>query len=111
MLDANPAQLFAAPLFAALGDATRLRLVTQLGEDGPASIAALTKGGGLTRQAVTKHLYVLEKAGLVSCARLGRESLWRLERQRLADARAWLDQRSRDWDARIDRLRAWVEDA
>ena len=99
-----------AALFAALGDETRLRLVGQLGDAGPASIAALTKGGGLTRQAVTKHLYVLEKAGLVTCARLGRESLWRLERQRLDAARAWLEQRSRMWDGKIGRLRALVED-
>lgn len=96
-------------LFAALGDETRLRLVMRLGDNGPSSIAGLTKGGALTRQAVTKHLGVLQKAGLVRCARLGRESVWHLERQRLADAQAWLDTRSREWDDRINRLRVLVE--
>lgn len=98
-----------AALFAALGDDTRLGLVTRLGE-GPLSIAALTRGGVLTRQAVTKHLYVLENAGLVTCARLGRESLWELRRQRLEEARAFLDLMSRRWDDRIENLRAYVED-
>ncbi|ESQ90766.1 ArsR family transcriptional regulator [Asticcacaulis sp. AC460] len=97
-----------AALFAALGDDTRLGLLTRLGEE-PSSIAGLTRGGVLTRQAVTKHLYILEKAGLVTCARLGRESLWELRRQRLEDARAFLDLMSRRWDDRIERLRAHVE--
>ena len=110
----NPAQHFAAPpfaapLFAALGDETRLRLVVRLGDDGPNSITGLTKGGALTRQAVTKHLSVLQKAGLVRSTRLGRQTVWRLERQRLTDAQAWLDARSREWDSRIDRLRTLVE--
>ena len=100
----------AAPVFAALGDETRLRLVLRLGDEGPGSIASLTRGGALTRQAVTKHLGVLQKAGLVSCARLGRESIWHLERQRLADAQAWLDARSCEWDSRIERLRSLVGD-
>jgi len=103
------APLLAVPLFAALGDETRLRLVMRLGDDGPTSITGLTKGGALTRQAVTKHLGVLEKAGLVRCTRLGRESVWHLERQRLAEAQAWLDARSRERDSRIDRLRALVK--
>ena len=103
------APVFAAPVFAALGDDTRLRLVLRLGDDGPSSIAGLTKGGALTRQAVTKHLRVLEKAGLVRSTRQGRESIWHFKRQRLADAQAWLDARSRGWDNRIDRLQALVE--
>ncbi|EGF91926.1 arsR family transcriptional regulator [Asticcacaulis biprosthecium C19] len=98
-----------AALFAALGDDTRLGLVARLGE-GPSSIAGLTRGGDLTRQAVTKHLYVLERAGLVSCARLGRESLWELRRQRLEEARAFLDVMSQRWDDRLERLRVYVED-
>jgi DNA-binding transcriptional ArsR family regulator len=106
----SPARLSAAPLFAALGDETRLRLIMRLGDDGPGSITRLTAGGALTRQAVTRHLGVLQKAGLVRCARQGRESVWHLERQRLTDAQAWLDARSREWDSRIDRLRAMVED-
>ncbi len=97
-----------AALFAALGDETRLSLIARLGE-GEASITGLTSGGVLTRQAVTKHLYVLEKAGLVSCARVGRESLWTLRRQRLEEAKAFLDHVSRQWDARLARLQAYVE--
>ena len=97
-----------AILFAALGDETRLRLVERLG-GGAQSIVSLTRDAAMTRQAVTKHLYVLEKAGLVSCARLGRESLWRLERKRLDEARGFLDLMSRQWDERIDRLRDMVE--
>ena len=104
------APLFAARLFAALGDETRLRLLMLLGNNGPSSITGLTKGGVLTRRAVTKHLGVLQKAGLVAVSRLGRESVWHLERQCLAETQAWLDTRSRDWDSRIDRLRALVEE-
>ena len=104
------APIFAAPLFAALGDETRLRLVMQLGDDGPTSITGLTAGGVLSRQAVTKHLGVLQRAGLVRSARLGRENLWHIERQRLAQAQDWLDARSRDWDGRIDRLRVMAEE-
>ena len=97
-----------ATLFAALGDETRLRLVARLGA-GAESIVSLTRGGDLTRQAVTKHLYVLEKAGLVTCARLGRESVWQLQRQRLDDARNFLELISRQWDERLDRLKTFVE--
>lgn len=99
-----------ADLFAALGDSTRLGLVTRLGRDGPASIVALSDGAAMSRQAVTKHLYVLEKAGLVTCARCGRTSLWTLERRRVEEARAMLDSISGQWDAALERLRAHVED-
>ncbi|MGZ3298721.1 MAG: ArsR/SmtB family transcription factor [Asticcacaulis sp.] len=98
-----------AELFAALGDETRLAIVAQLGA-GPASIVQLTKGRPLTRQALTKHLHVLERTGLVCHARSGRETLWSLRRQRLDEARAFLDLMSRQWDERLDRLRSWVED-
>ena len=103
------AQVFAAPLFAALGDETRLRLVMRLGDGGPSSITGLTRGGALTRQAVTKHLGVRQKAGLVGSTSRGRESLWHLRRPRLAEARARFDARSRDRDHRISRLRAMVD--
>ena len=103
------APVFAVPLFAALGDETRLRLAIRLGDGGPSSITGLTRGGALTRQAVTKHLGVLQKAGLVGSTRLGRESLWHLRRPRLAEARARFDARSRDRDHRISRLRAMVD--
>jgi DNA-binding transcriptional ArsR family regulator len=98
-----------APVFAALGDETRLRLVARLCDDGPQSIARLTDGSGVTRQAVTKHLRVLEGAGLVRGSRDGRETHWELEPTRLEDARRYLDVISRRWDEAIERLRSFVE--
>lgn len=98
-----------APLFAALGDQTRLRLVSRLCDDGPLSIVKLTAGADITRQAITKHLHVLEHAGLVRERRRGRESVWQLEAQRLSEARRYLDQISAQWDQALDRLRALVE--
>jgi DNA-binding transcriptional ArsR family regulator len=98
-----------APLFAALGDETRLRLVARLCDEGPQSIAKLTESADVTRQAVTKHLRVLEGAGLVKGVRDGRESLWEIEPRRVEDARRCLDVISRQWDEAIGRLRALVE--
>jgi len=99
-----------APLFAALGDATRLAIVERLCKGGPASIASLTDGSGVTRQAVTKHLRVLAGAGIVKVERSGRESSWRLVPERLDDARTSLDQISHQWDMALTRLRAFVEE-
>jgi DNA-binding transcriptional ArsR family regulator len=99
-----------ASLFAALGDETRLRLVSHLCDDGPLSIARLTAGADVTRQAVTKHLHVLERVGLVREMRRGRESVWQLETQRVAEARRYLDQISTQWDQALGRLRELVED-
>ena len=100
----------AAPVFAALGDATRLRLVARLSGDGPLSIASLSEGAGVTRQAVTKHLLTLADAGLVRDSRRGRERIWELEPRRLERARRSLDAISAQWAAAIGRLRAFVED-
>jgi DNA-binding transcriptional ArsR family regulator len=100
----------AAPVFSALGDRTRLRLVARLSGVGPMSISRLTEGTRITRQAVTKHLRVMQDAGLVRSARHGRESVWQLERRRLEDARRWLDAVSRHWDEALERLRKFVED-
>jgi DNA-binding transcriptional ArsR family regulator len=99
-----------APVFAALGDETRLRLVARLCDDGPMSIARLTEDSSVTRQAITKHLRVLAEAGLVRSNRRGRESVWRLERRRLEDARHYLDLISKQWDDALGRLRRLVED-
>ena len=98
-----------APIFAALGDQTRLRLVARLSAGGPMSIARLTAGASVTRQAVTKHLRVLADAGLACSARKGRESVWELERKPLYEARLWLDGISAQWDAALDRLKTFVE--
>lgn len=100
----------AAPVFAALGDATRLQLVTRLCTDGPLSIVRLCEGVAVTRQAVTKHLQALADAGVVRDARQGRERIWEIETQRLSEARRWLDGISAQWDAALGRLRAHVED-
>src|SRR5262245_53158455 len=99
----------AAPVFAALGDPTRLRLVARLGGEGPLSIARLTEGTAVTRQAVTKHLRVLAGAGLARGVRQGRERLWQLETARLDEARRSLDAIAQRWDEALLRLKAAVE--
>ena len=99
----------AAPVFAALGDATRLSLVTRLCGDGPLSIARLSEGTDVTRQAVTKHLNALADAGLARHRRSGRELIWELEPRRLEMARRYLDRISDQWDAALGRLAALVE--
>lgn len=100
----------AAPIFAALGDETRLALVARLCKGGPASISELTEGSEVTRQAITKHLLVLAEAGLVKDARLGRERIFELEAERLEVARQCLDEISLKWDEALERLRKFVEE-
>jgi len=103
--------LAAAPAFAALGDAVRLGIVARLCRDGPLPTIALKQGAGsVTRQGVTKHLRVLEEAGLVTSDRVGRDRQWRLREQRLADMRAYLESMSAEWDRRVERLRRLVEE-
>jgi DNA-binding transcriptional ArsR family regulator len=97
-------------VFAALGDEARLGMVARLCREGPLSIARLTAGTGITRQAVTKHLSVMGRAGLVKNARHGRESVWQLRRQRLEEAGRYLETISRQWDAALERLREFVEE-
>lgn len=98
-----------APVFAALGDPTRLRLVAALCAGGALSIAQLTAGTAVTRQAVTKHLTVLADAGLVRDIRQGRERLWELEPSRLDEARRSLDAIAAQWDQALQRLKSFVE--
>jgi DNA-binding transcriptional ArsR family regulator len=100
-----------APIFAALGDETRLRLVARLCTDGPMSISRLTDGAGVTRQAITKHLHVLAEAGVVRSLRHGRESIWELEPRQLEEARRCLDLISQQWDESLGRLKRLVEDS
>jgi len=97
------------PVFAALGDETRLRLVVRLCTGQPLSITQLAAGAGVTRQAITKHLHVLSDAGLIRGAREGREQHWRLEPRRLLEARRCLDLISHQWDEALDRLKAHLE--
>ncbi|MGH7662881.1 MAG: ArsR/SmtB family transcription factor [Gemmatimonadaceae bacterium] len=100
----------AVPVFAALGDATRLRLLGRLSVDGPLSISHLSEGTGVTRQAITRHLYALGDAGLVRNARRGRERVWELDLKRLEKARRYLDQIAAQWDEAANRLKLFVED-
>ncbi len=99
-----------AAVFAALGDETRLLVLTRLARGEPQSIARLTQGTRLTRQAVTKHLRVLEGAGVVRSLRVGRESHFALEPKPLDELRDYLDLVSRQWDAALVRLKALVEE-
>jgi len=98
-----------APVFAALGDETRLRLVARLCRGGPMSIAKLTDGFAISRQAITKHLRVMEGAGLVRSSQQGRESVWQLEQKRLMEARHHLQTIASQWDDTLGRLKRFVE--
>jgi DNA-binding transcriptional ArsR family regulator len=100
-----------ARLFAALGDTHRLHVVTRLGKEGPLSITALSADTDISRQAITKHLLVLEDAGLVSSERDGRRQVYSLQRKRLQKAQLHLQMISRQWDSAIERLKSFVEDS
>lgn len=106
---AAPTLAQAAPVFAALGDATRLRIVARLSTRGPQSIVRLTRGANVSRQAITKHLQALAQAGLVRSSRAGRERIWEIRTKRLAEMGRYLDQISDKWDEAIGRLRTLVE--
>jgi DNA-binding transcriptional ArsR family regulator len=98
-----------APVFAALGDETRLALLMKLSDGQTQSISRLSADSRLTRQAVTKHLQVLERAGLVSSMRIGRESQFAFRPEPLAEASSYLDRVSAQWDDALSRLRSFVE--
>jgi DNA-binding transcriptional ArsR family regulator len=98
-----------APIFAALGDATRLRLVAVLCAGGALSIAQLTSGTDITRQAVSKHLRVLAEAGLVRNLKAGRERLWQFEPAQLEEARRSLQLIEEQWDHALMRLKLSLE--
>jgi len=100
----------AAPVFAALGDGVRLYLVARLCEGEPLSISRLSEGVAVTRQGVTKHLHVLEGAGLIRGARHGREQLWELQPSSLAEARQALDAIAMQWENALGRLKEFVEE-
>jgi DNA-binding transcriptional ArsR family regulator len=98
-----------AVVFAALGDDTRLLIIAKLSHGKPRSIAQLTEGSRLTRQAVTKHLRVLEGAGLVRGTRSGRESLFAFDPEPMEELRKYLDRVSAEWDHALGRLQSFVE--
>lgn len=99
----------AAPMFAALGDATRLSLLTRLCDGRPKSISQLTQGTGLTRQGVSKHLAVLQQARVITSERVGRESRFVVRPSSLLEVRQYLDRASQQWDDAIGRLKQLVE--
>ncbi|HMF66991.1 MAG TPA: helix-turn-helix domain-containing protein [Phyllobacterium sp.] len=98
-----------ASLFAALGDRTRLSLLAKLSDGQTRSIAGLSAGTDLTRQAITKHLRVLEEAGLVISSKVGRESQFAFRPEPIDEIRAYLDNVSKQWGDALSRLRAFVE--
>ncbi len=99
-----------AGVFAALGDSTRLKLVARLCDEGPKSITELAKGMKVSRQAITKHLRVMEEAGLARSHRQGRKAIWELDKRSLRGAQNYLDQISSQWNDAILRLQKWVQD-
>jgi DNA-binding transcriptional ArsR family regulator len=91
--------------FAALADPTRRAILTRLA-DGEATVGELAEPFPMSQPAISRHLKVLEQAGLIV---RGREAQWRPSRLRadpLDDAAAWIDDRKRTWEARMDRLDA-----
>ncbi len=106
----DPAPIFAAQVFAALGDRTRLALLGKLADGQARSISTLSLDTDLTRQAITKHLHVLQDAGLVASLRVGRESRFAARRETIDEARAYLDRVSAQWDEVLGRLKTFVED-
>jgi DNA-binding transcriptional ArsR family regulator len=99
-----------APLFAALGDETRLALVAKLSRGQSCSISQLTQGSRLTRQAVTKHLRVLQSVGIVHSVRIGRETRFEFNPRPIEGAKEYLDLVSEQWDEALSRLKSFIED-
>ena len=104
-----------AAVFAALGDETRLLLVATLSDGQQHSISRLAEsqrsgGSALTRQAITKHLRVLERVRIVHGVRAGRESLFELDPKPINELREYLDLVSEQWDLALGRLRSFVEE-
>ena len=98
-----------AAIFAALGDETRLRLITRLRDEGPLSIATLAGGFDISRQAISKHLRVINDAGLAASSLIGRETVWQLAPRGLVEAERYLQLIAKDWDEKLRRLKSLVE--
>jgi DNA-binding transcriptional ArsR family regulator len=99
-----------ASVFAALGDETRLSLITKLSGGQPHSISQLTEGSKLTRQAITKHLRVLESVGIVHSVHTGRESRFEFRPEAIEGIKEYLDLVSEQWNQALSRLKSFVED-
>ena len=98
-----------APVFAALGDETRLALIAKLCGGGPYSISQLTAGSRLTRQAITKHLRVLERVGMVRSIHAGRENRFEFVPEPIEELKEYLAFVSAQWDQALSRLKSYVE--
>jgi DNA-binding transcriptional ArsR family regulator len=105
-----PKRRINASIFFALGDETRLGLVTRLARGQRYSISQLTKGSGLTRQAISKHLQVLQTAGIVESVRAGRENLFEFNPQPIEGMKQYLEFVSEQWDQALFRLKSFVEE-
>lgn len=106
----NTDQMMHASIFAALGDKTRLSLIAELCKEQPRSISQLAENSKLTRQAITKHLQVLQGAGIVRKMRRGRESLFEIELEPIEKVKTYLDHVSEQWDHALSRLKSFVEE-
>lgn len=98
-----------APAFAALGDPIRLAMVALLCANGPLPTIRLKQATSVSRQAVAKHLRMLEETGIVTSERVGRDRQWQIETRQLREIRSYLDRISDQWDATLERLRSFVE--
>ena len=96
-------------MFAALGDPTRLALVARLSRGRPYSISQLTEGSRLSRQAITKHLRILEGVGIVRSVRAGRKSIYKFDPHPIEELKQYLDLVSKQWDEALNRLKVFVE--
>jgi len=97
-------------IYQALGDPARLTMIERLGEQGPMTTMKLVEGLGMTRQAATKHLVVLENVGLVTSTVRGREVIRELHLEVFEEAADWLAKRAKAWDQKLDALKRYLED-
>src|ERR1700755_223593 len=105
VVEAQAALDVRAAIFAALGRGTRRGWVAKLADGQPQSISRLAEGSTITRQAITKHLRVLEDAGVVQSIRIGRESLFEFRSEPLKELQSYLERVSEQWDEALKRLK------
>lgn len=109
MSSAFPSAGEISAVFSALGDPTRLQVVARLAAEGPLTVSALADGAVISRQAISKHLRVLDEAGIIRGHRDGRSRVWELDPDRLDEARRAVEVISRRWDESLRRLQLLVE--
>lgn len=96
--------------FAALGDETRLELIDRLAKHGPVTTLTLVKGLQMSRQAASKHLDVLESAGLITSEKVGREVIRKLNVDELSLANDWITVRAKRWENKLEKLKKLAEE-